>query len=150
MFRIAAQSERPGKSSVERARVRTRSHTVKPALSFLLLWCFLCSPLLVRVKLELGGLVKGPESKPIRLCCQRCHSAREALVRLSEMGASSDISTEQRVELCNAVLDTVRLIAATEFANSGVPDEAKNEALKRFSSDTAENTVTIPDKTKEP
>ncbi len=69
---------------------------------------------------------------------------REALFRLSEMGASSDISTQQRIELYNAVLVTVRLIAATEFANSGASNEVKDTTLKKFLSDTASGTVTIP------
>ncbi len=75
---------------------------------------------------------------------------RESLFRLSEMGASSDISTEQRVQLYVAVLDTVRLIAATEFANSRAPEEVKQAELKRFLSNTAKGTVVIPNQPKEP
>lgn len=75
---------------------------------------------------------------------------RESLFRLSEMGASSDISTEQRIKLYMAVLDTVRLIAATEFANSRAPQEVKEAELKRFLFDTAKGTVIIPEEPEEP
>lgn len=74
---------------------------------------------------------------------------REALFRLSEMGASSDITTEQRVTLYIKVLDTVRLIAATEFADSDASKEVKDATLKRFLSDTETGTVVIPKKIKE-
>ena len=69
---------------------------------------------------------------------------RESLFRLSEMGASSDITTEQRVALYKKVLDTIRLIAATEFADSGASQEVKDATLKKFLSDTATGTVNIP------
>ena len=69
---------------------------------------------------------------------------RESLFRLSEMGASSDITTEHRVSLYLKVLDTVRLIAATEFANSGASKEMKDATLKKFMSDVGTGTIVIP------
>jgi hypothetical protein len=69
---------------------------------------------------------------------------RESLFRLSEMGAGSELSVEQRLWLFSKVLDTVRLIAATEFANSEASEEVKAEALKRFLEDTETGTVKIP------
>lgn len=69
---------------------------------------------------------------------------RESLFRLSEMGASSDITTDQRVALYRKALDTIRLIAATEFADSDASKEVKDAILKEFLSDTAMGTVTIP------
>jgi hypothetical protein len=69
---------------------------------------------------------------------------RESLFRLSEMGAGYELSVEQRVWLFSKVLDTVRLIAATEFANSEASEEVKAEALKRFLEDTETGTVKIP------
>lgn len=69
---------------------------------------------------------------------------RESLFRLSEMGASSEITAEQRVTLYKKVLDTIRLIAATEFANSDASKEAKDATLKKFLSDTSTGTVKIP------
>jgi len=70
---------------------------------------------------------------------------RESLFRLSEMGASSDITTGQRVALYKKVLDTIRLIALTEFADSGASKEVKDAALKKFLSDTSTGTVKIPE-----
>ena len=69
---------------------------------------------------------------------------RESLFRLSEMGASSDITIEQRVTLYTKILDTVRLIAATEFADSNASKEVKDATLKRFLSDTGSGTVVTP------
>jgi hypothetical protein len=60
------------------------------------------------------------------------------------MGASSDITAEQRVTLYAKVLDTVRLIAATEFADSDASKEVKDAVLKRFLLDTGIGTVVIP------
>lgn len=69
---------------------------------------------------------------------------RESLFRLSEMGASSDINIDQRVELFKRILDTIRFIAATEFANSDASRSVKDAALKKFLLDTGTGTVTIP------
>lgn len=70
---------------------------------------------------------------------------RESLFRLSEMGASSDIDIDQRVALYIKVLDTVRLIAATEFGQkSGASQEVIDAELTRFLSGTSSGTVTIP------
>jgi hypothetical protein len=68
---------------------------------------------------------------------------RESLFRLSEMGASSQLSVDQRVILFSKVLDTVKLISATEFANSNAPKEVKEETLKSFLQDTQSGTITI-------
>jgi hypothetical protein len=70
---------------------------------------------------------------------------RESLFRLSEMGASSDITTQQRVALYIKVLDTIRLIAATEFADSDASQEVKDATLKKFLADTETETVKIPE-----
>jgi len=70
---------------------------------------------------------------------------RESLFRLSEMGASTELSADQRMEMFSKVLDTVRLIALTEFANSEAPEGVKEQAMKTFLQDTATGTVTIPD-----
>lgn len=69
---------------------------------------------------------------------------RESLFRLSEMGASSDIDVDQRVELYKKALDTIRIIAATELANSGASREVKDGILKKFLSDTSSGTIPIP------
>ena len=69
---------------------------------------------------------------------------REALFRLSEMGASSDITAVNRIELYKKVLDTVRLIAATEFADSGASQEIKDKTLNRFLDDTGKGTIPVP------
>lgn len=69
---------------------------------------------------------------------------REALFRLSEMGASSNLSGDQRVVLYKKVLDTAKIIAATEFANSDAPEESKKAVLKDILSDVETGTVEIP------
>jgi hypothetical protein len=69
---------------------------------------------------------------------------REALFRLSEMGASYDLTKKQRVALYNKVLDTVKVIAATEFANSKAPAESKKALLKEILSDVGTGTVEVP------
>ncbi len=69
---------------------------------------------------------------------------RESLFRLSEMGESSSFSADQRVELYKKVLDTVGLIAATEFANSKAPEELKKNTLEKFLSDIGTGTVKPP------
>lgn len=69
---------------------------------------------------------------------------RESLFRLSEMGASSDITVDQRVDLYEKVLDTIRLIAATEFADSEASQEVKDATLNKFLSNTAVGTVPDP------
>ena len=71
---------------------------------------------------------------------------RESLFRLAEMGVGSDITTDQRVALYKKVLDTIKVIAVTELANSDASQEAKDAALKQFLSDTGTGTVTIPEK----
>lgn len=69
---------------------------------------------------------------------------RESLFRLSEMSASSDISEEQRVTLFTKVLDTVRVIAATELINVGASSGMEPDTLEVFLKDVLEGTVEIP------
>lgn len=65
---------------------------------------------------------------------------RESMFRLSEMGASSDLTVNQRVALFTKVLDTVKVIAATELSNSDAPKEVK-KALKNFLENTGTGTI---------
>lgn len=67
---------------------------------------------------------------------------RESLFRLSEMGASTSITAEQRVALYLKVLDTVRLIAATEFVDRA-PEDVSSDVLKRFLKDVGTGTIPI-------
>ena len=70
---------------------------------------------------------------------------RESLFRLSEMGASSDITTEQRMALYTKVLDTVRVIAATELISVGASSGIEADTLAEFLKDVLEGTVEIPE-----
>ncbi|MHC4759425.1 MAG: hypothetical protein ACYTE8_12280 [Planctomycetota bacterium] len=69
---------------------------------------------------------------------------REALFRLSEMGASSDISDEQRTILYSKVLDTIIMMEATAFANTDAPKEAK-ASLKNILSKVGRDTFDYND-----
>lgn len=69
---------------------------------------------------------------------------RESLFRLSEMSASSDISDEQRMTLFTKVLDTVKVIAATELINVGASSGIAPATLEDVLKDVLEGTVKIP------
>lgn len=69
---------------------------------------------------------------------------RESLFRLSEMSASSDISDEQRMSLFSKVLDTVKVIAATELINVGASSGMEADTLEVFLKDVLKGTVEIP------
>ena len=96
----------------------------------------------VELKAEYAGKIIDLASRS-----QTLQVLRESLFRLSEMGASSDINSQQRVDLYLKVLDTVRLIAMTEFADSDASQDVKDATLKSFLSDTATGTVDIPSQT---
>lgn len=66
---------------------------------------------------------------------------REALFRLAEMGAATDLTVEQRMAIYLAVLDTVRIIAATEFVKTDAPDAAKDQVLERFLGEVGPGTL---------
>jgi len=69
---------------------------------------------------------------------------REALFRLAEMGQNTELSVPQRVQLFEKVLDTVILIAATEFAQTDLPDEAKGAFLRDVQKGTVDLDALIP------
>ncbi len=69
---------------------------------------------------------------------------REALYRLSEIGVSSQLPPEQIAELYSKVLDTVVLMAATEFADSDADADSKKDLLKRLDN-VGTGTVVIPE-----
>ena len=73
------------------------------------------------------------------------HSNRQHLkVKLSIKRPYGDITVEDRVTLYIKVLDTVRLIAATEFANSEASQEVIDSTLEKFLLDTGEDTLEEP------
>ncbi|MHC4645488.1 MAG: hypothetical protein ACYTBJ_08295 [Planctomycetota bacterium] len=69
---------------------------------------------------------------------------RECLFRLSEMGASSDISPEQRVDLYIKVLDTITVMEATKLVSVGGASGMDPNTLEGLLKDVLPGTVKIP------
>lgn len=68
---------------------------------------------------------------------------RESLFRLSEMGASTDLSVETRVQLFQKVLDTIEVISVQEFANGIPPSPDKDKAMINFLDRVGKGTFTV-------
>jgi hypothetical protein len=69
---------------------------------------------------------------------------RESLFRLSEMGASSDLTVDERIQLFNKVLDTIEVISVNEFAKDITPSPEKDRAMTNFLKNVGKGTVTLP------
>lgn len=54
---------------------------------------------------------------------------REALFRLAEMGQNTELTANQRAQLFEKVLDSIIVIAATEFAKTNLPPDVKKSFL---------------------
>jgi hypothetical protein len=67
---------------------------------------------------------------------------RESLFRLSEMGASSDLTVDERVRLFQSVLKTIEVISVQEFAKGIPPSPDKDKAMIEFLKNVGTGTVT--------
>lgn len=95
---------------------------------------------------EIAGLkVQGEYANKVIDLAKRSQTIqvlREALFRLSEMSANSNLGNEEKVKVFNKVLDTIVLMAVTEFSNSDAPETAKEEVLKSFFKESLEEIST--------